>query len=382
MSQESEIRHHGLDALRGIAMILGIVLHAALPYVGKDYGTFWPQDNDSSVAIATINDFIHAWRMPTFFILSGFFTHLVIKRKSWQYWYQNRVIRILLPLIIFSPIMAFTIPAIFLYGFVLSTTGKIWLQFFFGWGEYPFHLWFLWHLLTFAIGMFCIELINKILYNFCSIIRLNMLINKMRKLKTSTGKIFFDSSLPAPIIILLSFAGIWTGGELIENPLASSLFFALGYRLYVNQKLLQSMDAHWIYYCSLGIVAFICLLFIRGISGDFTDEDSRWIMYILFVTSTNILLSYGIIGLFMNKCSEYNKYLKFIADSSYWIYLVHLPIVTFITFAMFQINVFAEIKFILAIFLTSTICLATYKLFVRSTIMGLLLNGKTYPFRN
>ena len=74
--------------------------------------------------------------------------------------------------------------------------------------------------------------------------------------------------------------------------------------------------------------------------------------------------------------------LRGIADSSYWIYLVHLPIVTFITFAMFQINVFAEIKFILAIFLTSIICLATYKLFVRSTIMGLLLNGKTYPFRN
>ena len=50
--------------------------------------------------------------------------------------------------------------------------------------------------------------------------------------------------------------------------------------------------------------------------------------------------------------------------------------------AMFQIKVFAEIKFILAIFLTSIICLATYKLFVRSTIMGLLLNRKTYLFRN
>ena len=27
-------RFHGLDALRGFAMLLGIILHAALPYMG------------------------------------------------------------------------------------------------------------------------------------------------------------------------------------------------------------------------------------------------------------------------------------------------------------------------------------------------------------
>ena len=56
-----------------------------------------------------------------------------------------------------------------------------------------------------------------------------------------------------------------------------------------------------------------------------------------------------------------NKYLKFIADSSYWIYLVHLPIVTLITFVMLPLNIFAEIKFILAIGLTSLFCLVSYK---------------------
>ena len=27
------VRYHGLDALRGISMLLGVVLHAALPYI-------------------------------------------------------------------------------------------------------------------------------------------------------------------------------------------------------------------------------------------------------------------------------------------------------------------------------------------------------------
>ncbi len=70
MPQESQTRYHGLDALRGIAMMLGIVLHAALPYVEPytwdDFSTYWPQDSDASFVIAVINDFIHSWRMPTF----------------------------------------------------------------------------------------------------------------------------------------------------------------------------------------------------------------------------------------------------------------------------------------------------------------------------
>ena len=386
MPQESQTRYHGLDALRGIAMMLGIVLHAALPYVEPytwdDFSTYWPQDSDAAFVIAGINDFIHSWRMPTFFILSGFFTHLVIARNSWQHWYRNRFMRILLPLIIFSPLMAATLPPIFNYGFELSKSGEASLQSFLSWEGYPFHLWFLWHLLIFAVGALCIQGINKILYAFCSLIHLHVLINGMKKAKTMTGHFFFDNSYPVSIILLLTFVTLWTGGDLLTNPLGSSLYFVLGYRLYVNEKLLATIYSHWKYYFNVGLISFVYLLVLISMRGDFGDEDLRWILYVLAVISTNILLSYGIIGFFMNKCSEYNKYLKFIADSSYWIYLVHLPIVTLITFVMLPLNIFAEIKFILAIGLTSLFCLVSYKLFVRSTIVGLLLNGKTHPFRN
>ena len=40
-----EKRFHGLDALRGIAMLLGIVLHAALPYI-PDIDPIWPEDTN------------------------------------------------------------------------------------------------------------------------------------------------------------------------------------------------------------------------------------------------------------------------------------------------------------------------------------------------
>ena len=64
--QPDVIRYHGLDALRALAMAMGIVLHAALPYFFTD--GFWPAD-DHSKPIKAIFEFIHIWRMPVFFIL-------------------------------------------------------------------------------------------------------------------------------------------------------------------------------------------------------------------------------------------------------------------------------------------------------------------------
>ena len=85
--QSDITRYHGLDALRALAMAMGIVLHAALPYFFTD--GFWPAD-DHSKPIKAIFEFIHIWRMPVFFILSGFLSALVINRRSTIYWADHR----------------------------------------------------------------------------------------------------------------------------------------------------------------------------------------------------------------------------------------------------------------------------------------------------
>ena len=65
-------RYHGLDALRGISMILGIVLHATLPYIAG-MEILWPADRESSTTLRLVFEFIHIWRMPLFFFIGGFF---------------------------------------------------------------------------------------------------------------------------------------------------------------------------------------------------------------------------------------------------------------------------------------------------------------------
>jgi len=117
----STARYHGLDSLRGFAMVLGIVLHAALPYIPGIPASIWPSDDSSSYPIKIIFEFIHMWRMPLFFMLAGFFANLVIARRSWDSWWANRFLRIGLPIAVFFPLMGLMLPPIWKYG----QTGQI-----------------------------------------------------------------------------------------------------------------------------------------------------------------------------------------------------------------------------------------------------------------
>ncbi|MQG08544.1 MAG: hypothetical protein FI684_05880 [SAR202 cluster bacterium] len=370
MEATNTIRYHGLDALRGLAMLLGIVLHAALPYMpGLEW--FWPADKDSSNAIWFLEVFIHSWRMPLFFIVSGFFTHLVISRRSWKYWWKNRALRIGLPIVIFTPIIGLTLPWIFDFGW------KGELKFFYSNENQPWHLWFLWHLLIFTIGSLLFVPVSRLKLGFISTAS-----SKVTKL---FAKFVFQSRFPIVFILLMVILTIGSGAELIINPVATVLYFGLGFSLYKNQNLIQSLKNNWIYYLLSCIPIFVILMIFTRMTLGWGWDDPRWETWGLPVTivkvAPGILFSYALIGLAESKLTQPSAIMRFISDSAYWVYLIHLPIVTFITFYMFRFSWQAEIKFILSIALTTVICLVTYKYLVRSTYIGTLLNGRRYSFK-
>lgn len=73
-------RRHDLDALRGFAMLLGVVLHASIAYLGQNP---WPvNDRSQSFVLGFVWAFIHGWRMELFFLIAGFFTAMVLRRDG------------------------------------------------------------------------------------------------------------------------------------------------------------------------------------------------------------------------------------------------------------------------------------------------------------
>jgi peptidoglycan/LPS O-acetylase OafA/YrhL len=88
-------RRHDLDALRAVAMLLGIVLHAALSFMEVPWVV---QDRYRAPEFGLLVTAIHGFRMPLFFLLSGFFTAMLWQRRGLAGLVMHRAKRIALPL--------------------------------------------------------------------------------------------------------------------------------------------------------------------------------------------------------------------------------------------------------------------------------------------
>lgn len=89
-------RRHDLDALRAVAMLLGILLHGSLSF----FDVPWPvQDTERNPAFGLIFfNIIHGFRMPVFFVMSGFFTAMLWRKRGLNSLLWHRFRRIFLPL--------------------------------------------------------------------------------------------------------------------------------------------------------------------------------------------------------------------------------------------------------------------------------------------
>ena len=69
-------RLHGLDALRGAALLLGVLLHASMSFFPTQA---WIVADDQRSAWASGLFFvIHLFRMATFFLIAGLFAHMML----------------------------------------------------------------------------------------------------------------------------------------------------------------------------------------------------------------------------------------------------------------------------------------------------------------
>jgi fucose 4-O-acetylase-like acetyltransferase len=94
-------RVYSLDALRAVMMLLGIVIHAGITYASIDYGRSWSlKDPNNSLVFDVLVGFIHAFRMPVFFVAAGYFSSLLFYKKGPKAMLINRVKRIVLPFLL------------------------------------------------------------------------------------------------------------------------------------------------------------------------------------------------------------------------------------------------------------------------------------------
>ncbi|MBL8514675.1 MAG: acyltransferase family protein, partial [Betaproteobacteria bacterium] len=104
----AETRLHYMDNLRALAMLAGVVFHAALAHSVLMH-SFWPAaDTGNSVIVDVFAWFSHLFRMPLFFVVAGFFAALLVQKRGIGGMLGNRFARVLLPFIVFWPLVYFS----------------------------------------------------------------------------------------------------------------------------------------------------------------------------------------------------------------------------------------------------------------------------------
>lgn len=372
-------RYHSLDSLRAVMMMLGLVLHTSINYVPvlpSDIG--WPyQDAHTNPIFDWLIVFIHVFRMPVFFTVAGFFAAFLIETRGTKAFLRHRWSRIGVPLIfgwlVISPAMAGSMFYAQQFTAVLQPkTDPSVVALEHVWEHLLMHLWFLYHLLLFCVGA---SVLMPLIYRIPETVRARFL-DAFSQSINGLGLVLFVAISGAILYQMRSWSIDYWGGLLPPLRILGTygLFFLFGWFLFKRREVLDRFKKPAWGYFMAGLVCFFIHRYFVDIgcgTGRFCDPTAvgEHVGAILFLAPTIWFLVYGFLGLF----------LRYMADASYWMYIVHPPLVMVLPTFLTSVALPAVVKFLLVLSAATAVILVTYHYGVRATFIGEQLNGRRYP---
>lgn len=389
---QAPVRHHALDSLRAVMMLLGIAIHAVLPYLppepGKESKLPFYDAGAASLGYLLVIHYIHSFRMPVFFVMAGFFTALLKERRGTRALLVNRFQRIVVPFavgwVILFPLLTGT-ATYFKAGGGQQGAREVVTEFFQGklYGEAnPTHLWFLYYLIfLYPLALGALAVWNRLGEKTRDAIDAHF----RRALQSPFRPAFF--AIPTALTYWPMLLGVLATPETFMPSLAILsayiVFFGFGWLLYTHADLLPTLSRHAWKYVALAHV--ILLLNLDSVGKEFRklpDFDPR-IHLVSTVSSALItwLFVFGITGLFLRYFNRSVGRMRYMADASYWCYLAHLPLLFWLAALIAPLPVASPIKVLLLIVMATALLLVVYHFMVRTTFVGEWLNGRRYPAR-
>ena len=393
-------RYHSFDFLRATAMFLGILLHGMISFMDMAI-PFWPARDDERSPVADLFVFVvHVFRMQTFFLLAGFFGALLYERYGLRGMLRHRFVRIVIPFGLGVLLVGPTLQAIWFFGepsalrhivpdFDASRPIGENLAELFGTGRFltrlPLgHLWFLYYLIfCFVLIVPCIALGRAAARTALG----RRLRDGFRRLLGMPGKMFV---LAIPTALLVLPMKVWGFVDTPEGWTPSLtiiayyfFFFGFGWLLWGQRDLLLRFTDRWV--ASLLIANVLVLpvmlkLLFDAIPGLMGKEPLRGVGHQLAMCYLTSLYTWlmigGLMGAFQRFFDGERKWVRYLADASFWCYLWHLTPIVILQIALAHVPLPGLVKFAIIIGVSMTILLVTYEWCVRYTFIGAILNGR------
>lgn len=355
-----------MDSMRSILMMLGVFLHSANIF---NPAKSWKIYSDNTIDIAGyVVQFIYTFRMPAFFVVSGFFCFLTIKKYGSSEFLRKRLSRIVIPLIV----TGLTLNSLQVLILTFSGYHNFNFENYLWEGQWVSHLWFL---------------INLIVY-FVMAAVINSLFPKLLEV---TGKYLSNYMLSVPIIIIFSVMPIISimilGLNKVGFPLYSEVFgvfrlhvilrylpyFIFGVFLASNKELLRRFVSTPV---TVSFALALTLLIKQSIEPNKGGVTLNIVAVYLetLITWLSVSLCFFTFKTFFDKPS---KTWLFLSDASYTVYLFHHVIVIALGLLVINHGLPGLPSMVLIIVTTLMITLCIHKYFVlKLRVASLLFNGK------
>jgi glucan biosynthesis protein C len=340
-------------------MLLGLCYHAAYAYVPDVGRWYFVADPSSSPVFVAVVGVLHSFRMQLFFALSGFFAHLVFERRGARGFLVDRSRRLVIPFVVAVPLTA--VADVWVRRWSLAEglmSADFPLQA--GWRAAPVHLWFLEYLFLYCLAAWGLSRAG------------------LEGRSASRG---LAAALQFPEVLLLLGVPLGLGlmrfGEVLPalsfvpdvHALAHyGVFFALGWLLWPAREAVDTLVRRgwW-----MALAGFALSLFI------FT-RPLQWQPVGQFLAGmVPALVTLGCLGLAFRVPAATRPALRFLVESSYWVYLVHYPLVLALQVALAKLGWPAGAKYALVVLVTFGVALASFRLFVYRSALGPWLGVKS-----
>jgi len=233
------------------------------------------------------------------------------------------------------------------------------------------HLWFLWFLCWLVIGFIIIAKASEVL-------RLPSIPNLL--IRSSWRYLWLIPLAALPQYFMARTPGAFgpdTSIGLLPLPVVLAyyaIFFGFGAVYFSSDDREAAVGRHFGW--PLAGALLVCLP--AGLSMQQPEPGGERLLFSLIQVTYAWLMSFGLIGLFHNFFSKNRSWVRYLSDSSYWLYLVHIPLVLYMQLIVRDWDVNGAVKFFVVCSVSTVMLLLSYQLLVRRTWLGVLLNGRRY----
>jgi peptidoglycan/LPS O-acetylase OafA/YrhL len=297
--------------------------------------------------------------MQLFFLLSGYLSMALLRHRGVRGFVRNRVQRIALPL----ALSCATVLPVTWIAIAWASDGRspgdileriAGLPAVIRWMVFPLlsHLWFLWFL--------------------CWMVAAFALLAWLHLLPTGRHRWWFvPLSLLPQLFMGQSMSGFFgpdTSFGLIPIPhlvLFYGCFYFFGVATFAAEGMDTRLGARWPL-----LLPAVAVLFVAGIAMvGIRPADA------LLQPAYAWAMSLALIGLFHARFPHPSRWVAWLADASYWMYLAHVPLVLTAQMVVREWSLPGDVKFFLILAAVTAALLVSYAWCIRPTIIGRILNG-------